>query len=244
MKFLFLAKKEVKGLPQSPGVYCFEDKKGAIVYIGKSGNIRERVKSHFAKGSWRDNLFLDSVSRVGFLKTCSQIEALILEANLIKKYKPKYNIVWRDDKNYFFVGITKENYPRVFLTHQKKQFKIDDLKFPPAGRTGKIENLWVIHDDIDLPLGKIKIVKGRGAAGHRGVDSIIKELKTKSFVRFRVGIRAEKTRVKRKTMEGFVLQKFNKAEEIVLKEVIEKVCLAIETALKEGLERAMNEFNK
>jgi len=136
--------------------------------------------------------------------------------------------------------------PQTFMNNSGRAAKalVSNLKFPPAGRTGKIENLWVIHDDIDLPLGKIKIVKGRGAAGHRGVDSIIKELKTKSFVRFRVGIRAEKTRVKRKTMEGFVLQKFNKAEEIVLKEVIEKVCLAIETALKEGLERAMNEFNK
>lgn len=118
MRFSFLLKKEVKRLPQSPGVYCFKDEKEKIIYIGKAGNLRERVRSHFLKRNWRDNLFINSVLKVGYLKTGSEIEALILEANLIKKYRPKYNVIWRDDKNYFFVGITKENFPRVFLTHQ------------------------------------------------------------------------------------------------------------------------------
>ena len=128
MRFSFLSKKEVKRLPQNPGVYCFKDEKGKIVYIGKAGNIRERVRSHFLKSNWRDNLFIGSVLKVGYLKAGSEIEALILEANLIKKYGPKYNVIWRDDKNYFFVAITKEIFPRVFLTHQKNQFKIESLK--------------------------------------------------------------------------------------------------------------------
>ena len=136
--------------------------------------------------------------------------------------------------------------PQTLMNDSGKaaKFLISNLKFPSGGGTGKIKNLIVIHDDLDLPLGKIKIVKGRGAAGHKGVDSIIKELKTKSFVRFRVGIRAEKTRVKRKTMEGFVLQKFNKEEEVVLKRVIDDACRAIEMVLEKGLEKAMTEFNK
>ncbi len=80
--------------------------------------------------------------------------------------------------------------------------------------------LWVVHDDIDLPLGKTRISKNRGPAGHKGVKSIIKEIGTKNFNRFRIGIRPEKG--KPKNIEKFVLQKFNKKEEQVIKEVIKK----------------------
>jgi PTH1 family peptidyl-tRNA hydrolase len=105
-----------------------------------------------------------------------------------------------------------------------------------------VTNLWVIHDDIDLPLGKIRIVKNRGSAGHKGVESIIRELGTKNFIRFRVGI-CPKTS-KPKNPEKFVLQKFNKDEEKIVKEVIKKTVEAIEFSLKTSLEKAMSEFNK
>ena len=101
--------------------------------------------------------------------------------------------------------------------------------------------LVAVHDDIDLPLGKIRIVKNRGAAGHRGVESIIKELKNKNFIRFRVGIQPKTG--KPKNVEKFVLQKFNKEEEKIVKEVIKKTAEAIEKILKEGLEKAMSKFN-
>jgi len=109
----------------------------------------------------------------------------------------------------------------------------------------EIKNLIVIHDDIDLPLGKIKIVKNRGSAGHKGVESIIKELKTKNFIRFRIGIRPQRTYgpVRRST-EEFVLKKFGKEEEKIIKEVVKKSVEVIETFLKQGLEKAMNEYNK
>ena len=97
--------------------------------------------------------------------------------------------------------------------------------------------LMVAHDDIDLPLGKIKISIGRGSAGHKGVESIIRELKTKNFVRFRIGI-CPKTG-KPKNPEKFVLEKFTKEEEKTAKEVIKKTVEAIELALKEGLEKSM-----
>ncbi|MDP2363279.1 MAG: aminoacyl-tRNA hydrolase [Ignavibacteria bacterium] len=103
------------------------------------------------------------------------------------------------------------------------------------------KNLFVIHDDIDIPLGEIKIVKNRGAGGHRGVESIIKELKTKTFIRFRIGI-LPKTG-KPKNSERFVLQKFNKEEEKIVREAIEKTVKAVEITSKEGLEKAMNKFN-
>jgi len=106
----------------------------------------------------------------------------------------------------------------------------------------QMSNLWVIHDDIDLPLGKIRISKGRSSAGHKGVESIIRELKTKNFVRFRVGIQPKTG--KPRNPEKFVLQKFNKEEEKIIKEVIEKAVEAIEFSLKEGLEKAQNKYNK
>lgn len=105
----------------------------------------------------------------------------------------------------------------------------------------KMDNLIVIHDDIDLPLGKIRVSKGRGSAGHKGVDSIIKESKNKDFIRIRIGIQPETG--KPKNPEKFVLQKLNKKEG-ALKEVFLKSALSIETILKEGLERAMTEYNK
>lgn len=106
----------------------------------------------------------------------------------------------------------------------------------------KPDDLVVIHDDIDLPLGKIRIVKNRGAAGHKGVESIIKELKIKNFIRFRIGV-CPKTG-KPRSPERFVLQKFHKEEERVIKEVIKKTAEAIDFFLKEGLEKAMSRFNK
>lgn len=116
-KLKFFKKEKIEKLPKKPGVYIF--KKGKeFLYIGKAANIKERVKNHFLQPTYRDNLFINQVSKIDYFKTNSEIEALILEANLIKKYRPKYNIVWRDDKNYFFVGITNENFPRVFITHQ------------------------------------------------------------------------------------------------------------------------------
>jgi PTH1 family peptidyl-tRNA hydrolase len=105
-----------------------------------------------------------------------------------------------------------------------------------------VSNLWVIHDDIDLPLGKIRISKSRGAAGHKGVESIIKELKTKSFVRFRIGIQPKTG--KPRSSEKFVLQKFTKGEERTVKEVIKKSVEAIEMVLREGLEKGMTKYNK
>ncbi len=118
MKFRFVKKEKIKNLPKESGVYCFKNEK--IFYIGKAANIKERVENHFQQPSFKDYLFLNKVKKIGYIKTNSEIEALILEANLIKKYQPKYNVIWKDSKNYFFVGVTKEDFPQIFLTHQKK----------------------------------------------------------------------------------------------------------------------------
>ncbi len=106
----------------------------------------------------------------------------------------------------------------------------------------KTENLFVIHDDLDLPLGKIKISFGRGSAGHKGVESIMKELKTKDFTRFRLGIQNKK--VKAKSTKEFVLQNFSMQEEAIVKKVIQKTCQAIKLAIAEGTNKAAAEYNK
>lgn len=105
----------------------------------------------------------------------------------------------------------------------------------------KPDNLIVVHDDIDIPLGKIRINKNRGAAGHKGVQSIINELKSKNFIRFRIGIQPKFG--KPKSPERFVLQKFNKEEEKIVKEIIQETVEAIEFSLKDGVEKAMAKFN-
>lgn len=108
----------------------------------------------------------------------------------------------------------------------------------------QIINIYVIHDDVDIPLGKIRISKGRGAAGHKGVQSVINELKTKNFVRFRIGIKPTPYTLDAKTLDGFVLKKFTKQEKEIIKEVIKKTMGVFELSFKKGLEGAMNEFNK
>lgn len=104
-----------------------------------------------------------------------------------------------------------------------------------------IIHLLVIHDDFDLELGKIRISKNRGAAGHKGVQSIINELKTKDFIRFRIGIKPNR---KPKDLDKFVLKKFTGTEQKIIKKIIEKTLNAIEVFLNQGLEKAMSEFNK
>lgn len=127
--------------------------------------------------------------------------------------------------------------PKTFMNISGKAVKtlLQDYKEKP-------ENLIIIHDDIDLPLGKIRIVKNRGAAGHKGVASIIEALKTKDFTRIRIGIQPKKG--KPRETEAFVLQKFTKEEKKGLKEVIEKACQAVQTILEKGPEKTMTQYNK
>jgi PTH1 family peptidyl-tRNA hydrolase len=103
------------------------------------------------------------------------------------------------------------------------------------------EDIFVVYDDIDLPLGTIRIGKFSSAAGHKGVQSIIDHLKTAGFIRFRVGIGTEKS--KTIPSEKFVLQKFGLLEKKKINDSIIKTTQAIELALTEPLEKVMNEFN-
>lgn len=113
-----------------------------------------------------------------------------------------------------------------------------------------IQNLIVVHDDIDLPIGEIKLVKGRGAGGNNGVQSIIDKLGANNFIRVRIGIAPRSFwtgKVKRPAgggpLERFVLKDFSGREQKQLLEVFTRVAKAIETIVTEGIEVAMNKFN-
>lgn len=104
-----------------------------------------------------------------------------------------------------------------------------------------IQNIYIVHDDIDLPLGQIKISKTRGSAGHKGVESIIKALKTNDFFRFRIGIQPIKG--KPKNVESFVIKSFGEAEENIIKESVKETTKAIIFSIQKGADKAMTEFN-
>lgn len=108
----------LKTLPQSPGVYQYYDKEGKILYVGKAKNLKKRVSSYFTKKheSRKTEILVSKIKDIKHIVVDSEIDALLLENNLIKKLKPRYNVLLRDDKTYPWLCIKKERFPRVFTT--------------------------------------------------------------------------------------------------------------------------------
>lgn len=111
-------KDRIKKLLAKPGIYLFKNSANKPLYIGKALNLKNRIKSYTTTEDIRLKKMISNAHRLDFIETDSDIEALILESQLIKKFRPKFNIVMRDDKQYAFVGFTEEKYPRIFITHQ------------------------------------------------------------------------------------------------------------------------------
>ena len=113
---------KLKLLPENPGVYIMKDATGKIIYVGKAIVLKNRVRQYFQKNSSHTPKVRAMVSHIAdfeFIMTKSEVEALILECNLIKKHRPRYNISLKDDKSYPYVKVTvNEEFPRVFLTHR------------------------------------------------------------------------------------------------------------------------------
>jgi excinuclease ABC subunit C len=113
---------KLDALPAKPGVYQFKNDDGKVLYVGKAQNLRNRVRQYFHKSRVTDTRIDAMVAKIVDVEltvTDSEIEALILEANLIKQLKPRYNVVLKDDKSYPYIALTKEMYPRVFVTRRK-----------------------------------------------------------------------------------------------------------------------------
>lgn len=147
-------KLKIQKLPQNPGVYVFlSEAKSAsggrglkkdIIYIGKATNLKSRVSSYFRdyRGSERPiEEMIHQVVDISIQETESVLEALILEANLIKKYQPKYNVLGKDDKSFSYFAITKEDFPRVMIVRETELDKISNLEF-------RISNQAQISNDL------------------------------------------------------------------------------------------------
>ncbi|MDE6025258.1 MAG: excinuclease ABC subunit UvrC [Lachnospiraceae bacterium] len=139
---------ELKKLPNSPGVYIMHDSRDEILYVGKAVNLHNRVRQYFRNGHGHNNSpkiikMVEQVAYFEYIVTSSEVEALILECNLIKEYRPKYNTMMTDDKGYPYIRLTvEEQYPRLIYSHTMKR---DKSKYFGPFTSGK-----AVKDTIEL----------------------------------------------------------------------------------------------
>jgi len=159
---------KLEQLPRSPGVYLFKDNKQKIIYVGKASVLRNRVRSYFQSSRNLDPKTRRLVARVYDLETIvtdSEMEALILEANLIKEYKPRYNVNLKDDKSFPYIRVTNEPFPRIFPT--RKVVKDGSRYFGPYTDVAKMRDLLKVAKRIfpirscNLDLNKKNIASGK-----------------------------------------------------------------------------------
>lgn len=143
---MFDFEEELKKLPHAPGVYLMHDKGDAIIYVGKAVNLHNRVRSYFRKivgrGPQIDRM-VEQIARFEYIVTDSELEALVLENNLIKEYSPKYNTMLKDDKTYPYIKVTLgEEYPRILFSREMKKDK--------SRYFGPYTSAAAVKDTIDL----------------------------------------------------------------------------------------------
>ena len=111
---------QLKTLPSSPGVYQYFDSKGTIIYVGKAKNLKKRVNSYFTKNhdNHKTRILVKNIVTIEHIVVESEMDALLLENNLIKKHKPRYNVLLKDDKTYPWICIKKERFSRIFATRK------------------------------------------------------------------------------------------------------------------------------
>ncbi|MAG44361.1 hypothetical protein CL633_00545 [bacterium] len=158
-----ILQKQLKKLPRKPGVYFFLDKKSKLLYIGKAGSLKTRVSSYFSKNiNTRLFSMLDKAVKIEYQITDSVLEALILEANLIKKYQPKYNIREKDDKSFNYIVITREDWPRVLQVRGTDLDALLNAKiFGPYTSGKNLKNALIILRKIFPFRDKCKPGKGK-----------------------------------------------------------------------------------
>lgn len=150
----------LKNLPDKPGVYLMKNSLGEVIYVGKAKVLKNRVKSYFQNSknhSEKVRVMVKNIAEFEYIVTDSEMEALILECNLIKKYSPKYNILLKDDKFYPFIKITiKDDFPRVFVT---RNFAKDGSKYfgPYTNGAAVYETINLIYKIFPLRTCKLAI---------------------------------------------------------------------------------------
>ncbi len=134
-----IVKQKLAALPSKPGVYRYFDKNGTLIYVGKAKNLRRRVSSYFNKEQFgKTRVLVSKIADLEYSIVDSESEALLLENTMIKQYKPRYNIMLKDDKTYPWICIKKEAFPRVFLTRKKVNDGSDYYGPYPSVRTAHI----------------------------------------------------------------------------------------------------------
>lgn len=158
----------IASLPQNCGVYLFKDATGAILYVGKAANLAKRVRSYFQAPSLTPKLgaLISQIRDIDYKVTDNEVEALLLECNLIKEYHPRYNVSLKDDKRYPYLKMTKEDFPRIFVT---RKVKSDGAKyFGPYTNTKAIrQTLKLLRTLFPIRTCKRKISLKPQAAGSR-----------------------------------------------------------------------------
>ena len=154
---------QLKILPEKPGVYLMKNSLGEIIYVGKAKILKNRVRQYFRNSknhSEKVKAMVKNIAEFEYIVTDSEMEALILECNLIKKYSPKYNISLKDDKFYPFIKITtNEDFPRVFVT---RNFARDGNKYfgPYTNGAAVYETINLIRKVFPIRTCKKAIVEG------------------------------------------------------------------------------------
>ena len=135
----------LKTIPGNPGVYQYFDKEGTIIYVGKAKDLKKRVSSYFTKDKYdsrKTAILVRKIQDIKFIVVNSELDALLLENNLIKQHQPKYNVMLKDDKTYPWICIKKEPYPRVFPT--RRVIRDGSQYFGPYA------NVKMMHTLLDL----------------------------------------------------------------------------------------------
>ena len=134
----------VQNLPEKPGCYQYLDEQGTVIYVGKAKNLKRRVSSYFIKENQTDKtrMLVSKISDLKYIVVETEWDAFLLENNLIKRYKPRYNILLKDDKTYPSICITREEYPRVFKT--RKIIRNGSEYFGPYSHVGTLNGLLQI----------------------------------------------------------------------------------------------------
>lgn len=155
-------------LPESPGVYTYYDAEGTVIYVGKAKNLKRRVSSYFNRTHdvLRTNLLVRAIADLSYIVVPTEQDALNLENSMIKEYKPRYNVLLKDDKSYPWICITRETYPRVFLTRQRLR---DGSKyFGPYTEAGAARAVLELARELypirtcRIPITPESIARGKG----------------------------------------------------------------------------------
>ncbi len=159
----FDIKEELNKLPKSPGVYIMHDRNDDVIYVGKAVNLRNRVRSYFrenvGRGPWIDRM-VSLISYFEYIVTDSELEALVLENNLIKEHRPKYNTMLVDDKTYPYIKVTSEDYPRILFSREMKKDK--SRYFGPFTSAGAVKNtIELINKLYKLRTCNTKVIYGK-----------------------------------------------------------------------------------